>query len=124
MSYIVENYFKWYEKIGLVSHSDATDEEAEYLDNFDTVKQCDLFVEQHEFMIKLLKNYRLNTIELIAVIAVISFFVNFIFLNLVSIVLVAYIINLHFKIKRNYMERGIMYSIGYELNEIEKKKFK
>ena len=119
---LVDDYFKWYEKIGLVNHYPVEgDKEMTDFDEFELSKQCYLLSEQHTIMADRLLKYRFRAAEFIAVISVIAFLSNSLILNLLSFVFVGYIINLYYKINFNRQQIGMMYELGYELENIERR---
>ena len=120
--YIFDNFYTWYEKLGLKKHIVPTDAESEYLDTItDETEQCKALVHESNHAYNKIEKLRKHVLILFFVSLVFLLFFKCIWILIPSAIIIIYYLYLKRALNHYGTSRGIMLSICYENNKHKQK---
>ena len=119
----VNNYFKWYEKLGLRYHK-PIEKEYKCLEKYDDddPELLNILIDQDTVTINHFRKIKKYLINVLFIIPIISLLFNMIYLNALLIVGLIYFLLLRKTTKYVLVSRGIMYNIAQDNKETKLKK--
>ena len=122
--YIFDNFYTWYEKLGLKKHIVPTDAESEYLDTItDETEQCKALVHEPNYAYNKIEELRKHVLILFFVSLVFLLFFKCIWMLIPSAIIIIYYLYLKRALNHYGFLRGIMLTICYENNKSKQREY-